>query len=528
MISQSSRTETRLRPGPISIRRNCAFRPASGCGLDELESRLVPSVTLSVTSAPYNADPTGVVDATAAIQFCINDVTAAGGGTVFIPNGTYKVSFPANAGTSPAIKLRSNITIQGNGQNNSVIRLANQQGNYDAIFGAETYSTHLSQVKIDNMGIDGNSPNNPVINATNLTAQARYAVRIYAGDNIVIQRCHFFNMLSVNTITFNGTDASNVTIANNTFDHIGGGTVDFDHSTIYTNCNNATISGNTFASTNGPGTNGARTAIETHGNNQTVTKNDISGYFRGINVTGSTALGSNTQLYQYNTITNAADGFAIWAESMSPDPVLQYCTIRDNTVTLDIAGWTGFFDTGGRQGITMVAEATNQGKIDHLDIINNTITFTNYASTSGPRDFFCCGIFFNSYTGSPNFTNIRILNNHINHSLGAGIFIDWDMNNLEISGNVITNPGSSPVYHFGNDNQSAIRIANNMQNLRIEGNSFIDDRTTASMVYGIWEATNNLGNSTYFNNQVQVTSGAIVSQLYSSPKATGGWKYTPH
>ena len=97
MISQFIRPGTRLRPGPISVRRNRAFRPASVLGLDELESRVVPSVTLSVTAAPYYADPSGVNDSSAAIQHCINDVSNAGGGTVFFPTGTYKISF-AGAG----------------------------------------------------------------------------------------------------------------------------------------------------------------------------------------------------------------------------------------------------------------------------------------------------------------------------------------------------------------------------------------------------------------------------------------------
>lgn len=42
--------------------------------------------------ADGGADPTGVADATAVIQTAINTVAAAGGGIVFIPIGTYKVS----------------------------------------------------------------------------------------------------------------------------------------------------------------------------------------------------------------------------------------------------------------------------------------------------------------------------------------------------------------------------------------------------------------------------------------------------
>ncbi len=45
-----------------------------------------------VTEYPYLADPTGKVDATAAIQKALDDVFARGGGTVFIPAGDYLVT----------------------------------------------------------------------------------------------------------------------------------------------------------------------------------------------------------------------------------------------------------------------------------------------------------------------------------------------------------------------------------------------------------------------------------------------------
>lgn len=45
-----------------------------------------------VTDSPYSADSTGVNDSTPAIQNAINDCYEAGGGTVWIPAGTYKVT----------------------------------------------------------------------------------------------------------------------------------------------------------------------------------------------------------------------------------------------------------------------------------------------------------------------------------------------------------------------------------------------------------------------------------------------------
>lgn len=52
------------------------------------------SYAVTVTHAPYEADPTGKRDATKAIQDAINDVHALGGGSVYIPAGKYLVSYP--------------------------------------------------------------------------------------------------------------------------------------------------------------------------------------------------------------------------------------------------------------------------------------------------------------------------------------------------------------------------------------------------------------------------------------------------
>ena len=48
--------------------------------------------TIYVTDAPYNADPTGVMDSTESIQAAINDAFTLTGGRLFSPNGTYKLT----------------------------------------------------------------------------------------------------------------------------------------------------------------------------------------------------------------------------------------------------------------------------------------------------------------------------------------------------------------------------------------------------------------------------------------------------
>lgn len=73
-----------------------------------------PSGTIyNVTKSPYNADKTGNTDATAAIQAAINAAQTAGGGIVYLPTGTYKVSPGSNAF---CLKIdKSNIIFKGDG-----------------------------------------------------------------------------------------------------------------------------------------------------------------------------------------------------------------------------------------------------------------------------------------------------------------------------------------------------------------------------------------------------------------------------
>jgi len=69
----------------------------------------------------YGADPTGASDSTSAITTAVSDATSAGGGVVYFPTGSFKTS-----GFSIAA---SNISILGDGQGASIIRLSSTTAN---------------------------------------------------------------------------------------------------------------------------------------------------------------------------------------------------------------------------------------------------------------------------------------------------------------------------------------------------------------------------------------------------------------
>lgn len=73
----------------------------------------------NVTLPPYSADKTGATDVTTKIQKAIDDVSAAGGGIVYLPAGTYKMSPGSN---NSCLRIgRSNVILRGDGPGSTFI-----------------------------------------------------------------------------------------------------------------------------------------------------------------------------------------------------------------------------------------------------------------------------------------------------------------------------------------------------------------------------------------------------------------------
>ncbi|MDX9710228.1 MAG: glycosyl hydrolase family 28-related protein [Trichloromonas sp.] len=83
----------------------------------------LPSVTnniVNVTSPPYNVDNTGQTDVTSVLQQALNDVGTSGGGVVYLPQGTYKVSVGSSV-TSALRIMYDNVILRGDGANKTYI-----------------------------------------------------------------------------------------------------------------------------------------------------------------------------------------------------------------------------------------------------------------------------------------------------------------------------------------------------------------------------------------------------------------------
>ncbi len=84
----------------------------------------IPDISFNVTDvteSPYFADKEGISDATSAIQKAIDDVSAKGGGVVYIPAGTYVLSLPA--GKSNVLSVtKNNVIIRGAGPDKTFLK----------------------------------------------------------------------------------------------------------------------------------------------------------------------------------------------------------------------------------------------------------------------------------------------------------------------------------------------------------------------------------------------------------------------
>lgn len=79
--------------------------------------RPIPNIAgpiFDATKPPYEADRSGVKDATAALQMALDAAAAAGGGVVFLPSGTYRIQPQGDAKAALRIQA-NNIVLRGDG-----------------------------------------------------------------------------------------------------------------------------------------------------------------------------------------------------------------------------------------------------------------------------------------------------------------------------------------------------------------------------------------------------------------------------
>lgn len=108
----------------------------------------------------YGATPDDDTVDSAAIQAAIDAAYAAGGGTVYIPAGTFLMTGnPANS-SDGCIEVRSNVTLSGAGIGETVLKLVDHFDTRINGMVRTPVDENVSNVVIENLTIDGNRANN--------------------------------------------------------------------------------------------------------------------------------------------------------------------------------------------------------------------------------------------------------------------------------------------------------------------------------------------------------------------------------
>jgi hypothetical protein len=396
----------------------------------------------------------GIADDTQAIQNTIDMVSNLGGGTVYFPGGTYLISpIPNNDPFQViCIDIADNIELLGDEFDESILKLMDNAGNYDAIIGKYPSYIQVDNVILKHLTIDANSQNNEVTDESVLVNfGSRSLFRIFLGENHLVEDCHFTNSQGTWNVVYNGI-TNNITIRNNLFDNIGSSSVDWDHSTIYTNGNDFLIENNEFYSLNGVGTLGARTAVETHGSNQIMRNNYVNGYVYGVNVTGySDFYLSDNQYFYGNTFDDVAEGFVLWSGLLS-DPAfgngLTNVKIFENIININAFGWKDWIFFGGGGGI--VFSPYDDRDVENLFVFENDINFTGLPLDLLNESVYSSGlrVSHNINPESTMLSNFYFSNNRVSNSNGPGIYVGRPIENCLIANNEINNVGSSTAAIF--------------------------------------------------------------------------------
>lgn len=104
--------------------------------------------SVNVLHEPYNADPTGQLDSTDAIQRAILDVNNLGGGAVFIPAGVYLVSFPF-------IELKGMVFVYGEGSGTQIVATTTKPINQKTgVFRTGTWNNRAQDPSLLRFGVN--------------------------------------------------------------------------------------------------------------------------------------------------------------------------------------------------------------------------------------------------------------------------------------------------------------------------------------------------------------------------------------
>ena len=357
---------------------------------------------------------------------------------------------------------------------------------------------------LENVTIDQNTANNPVVTQANLFAgYPRYAFYAPAGTGIVVRNCVFQNIDAVNTVALNGTTVQNATVTGCRFTGIGTSSATHDYSAVYIAGTGMTITGNIFEGTLGG--NSSRTAIETHGAAQVVTGNRIRNFYTGMNITGVISTGSDNSIISNNVLTSVLIGIHVWSYSGSNG--LRNADVSHNVMTIERDSWllsTSDFPTG------ILLHPTSTQNFENLRIQANTIVYNPFSAANQTGEYRAAGISLIIPTGVE-VHNLDVLDNTVVGALSSGILVIGIARRVRISRNRFVDCGSSTESAMASFYRSGVGLSGSLYDVLVEGNRTFDTRGTHKLAQGGGTSSMTVASScSQWDNTVSCADGAIL------------------
>jgi len=431
----------------------------------------------------YGATGDGSTDDRLLIQNTI-DAAHTQSGEVYLPEGTYYAT--ARSADSVVFTMKSGMRISGAGVDATIIKLTDDTDKYFGIFASSTKGADaVSDVIIENLTIDCNGTNNLPANLGAITEADQFVFLMYNAQNITIRNVKFKDIVSTNTVVFNGVNCKDLYLENCIFEDVGKATFDHDHSTIYTKAENVHILNNRFYATSA-GANGARTAIETHGSNHTIIGNEVVGYKQAMNITGVNATDDKNIIISNNRADSVSIGINLWSfqsGAHTSGAGLDGLIITNNIIGISQSAFHSKSGLKSFKGIQIVPDVSLTSlPLKNVNISNNTIRFEDETGSTLNTDNYASGLAFRS-VDSMEIRNFKVNNNIIENSpkwgmssFGLNLWYGEFNDNLFVNckSNDTTFSYNSGVQFFDTDFHS-VEIKNNM---------VVDDRDSTRIEFG--------------------------------------------